>query len=115
MAKPIRMAWWGFIGCFRLLGGGCVYRLVGGHSKIPDWDIEHHVLLHVVEDTVPPHVIIRFPQYVPVLVWTKRPAAYDAPIEDECNPTDELVHIWKPVLCYRVNLQLFAFYLLPNE
>ena len=28
MAKPIRMAWWGFIGCFRLLGGGCVYRLV---------------------------------------------------------------------------------------
>ena len=30
MAKPIRMAWWGFIGCFRLLGGGCVYRLVMG-------------------------------------------------------------------------------------
>ena len=33
MAKPSRMAWWGFIGCFRLLGGGCVYRLVRCHLK----------------------------------------------------------------------------------
>lgn len=88
---------------------------VGGHSKVPDRDIEHHVLLHAVEDTVPPHVLVGFPQYVPALVWTKRPAADDAPIEDECNSTNELVHVRKPVLCYRVNLHRVAFYPLPNE